>query len=77
VIRNLSFEMISVDNTKQVAEVQGIADSLISDVRFDGLSARHYNVGVTCGNATGIVILNSNVPVKGCSPQGQLRGERS
>mmetsp|Transcript_73514 Transcript_73514/g.164592 ORF Transcript_73514/g.164592 Transcript_73514/m.164592 type:complete len:97 (+) Transcript_73514:2-292(+) len=75
VFRNISFESVFVDGTKQVANVRGLADSLVEGVSFKGLTAQRYDVGIVCGNATGITISESNVPAQGCGPQaGRGRG---
>mmetsp|Transcript_140600 Transcript_140600/g.437272 ORF Transcript_140600/g.437272 Transcript_140600/m.437272 type:complete len:296 (+) Transcript_140600:513-1400(+) len=71
--RNISFESVFVDGTHQVANVRGLKDSHIENVRFAGLAAKRYDVGIVCGNVTGVSIAGSDVPARGCGV-GDHRG---
>lgn len=74
VVRNVTFENITLSGVKQVGIVAGLRDSLATMVRFVNIVAEDYDTGIVCSNSTDVSIINTSVPAEGCDGGRTERG---
>ncbi|CAE7378575.1 unnamed protein product [Symbiodinium natans] len=65
---NFSFDTISSNGAKQIAEISGLTDSPITDIVFKDIVGTNHEEGITCRRTRGVRMLNNGVKNTGCLP---------